>query len=445
MYAKLVFPVGTDYTKICRDIARCIDNSDGAGGSKVADLEFVTAADSSIDDTVAASWSLSTGQTISTGSTNVEQDKKFYFQEAHANTSTKYVALRTAYEDSSGFTKANNRQYSGVCLHPVCDKGESYEYIPGTPSTSASTSTTNSFNFLMTGPVFYVIARAGTIMIAGDSNTGSLTTNSRYGHSASLITETAEQREHREGRNRPAQVWHMLRAFPNYSYGTGESISSVGEVINYTSTNIWGVAENVGHYVCLIDAAYDYTNNFEIRVLGFNGHEGSISHNRRDPSSVSPNANGQFAITRDTSEATGNKYIAWQTDSSWRNVSNGSGASISFRISGFIHGYETHGFSGLGSWGGWNLRNPQLYQHLNGMQSKKVDGTDVIKMYPMIRHVGEASAIYDLTDAADCYIGSSNFLGNFNDSISDGTDTYLGIKFYDTSSLESPSAFIIKK
>ena len=31
MYAKLVFPIGTDYTKICRDIARCIDNSDGAG------------------------------------------------------------------------------------------------------------------------------------------------------------------------------------------------------------------------------------------------------------------------------------------------------------------------------------------------------------------------------------------------------------------------------
>lgn len=444
MYAKLVFPIGTDYTKICRDIARCIDNSDGAGGSTVAALEFVTAADSSIDDTVAASWSLSSGQTISTGNTNVEQDKRFYFEEAHANTSTKYVALRTLYEDTSGFTKANNATDSGVSLHPVCDKGATYEYIPGVPSTSASTSTINSFNFGMTGPVFHIIARAKTLMIAGDSNISSLTFSTYYGQSFTLITETAQQREHKEGRNRPAQVWFMGRTYFNSSYGS-ESISNVGEVINFTSTNIWGVNEKLGQFACIIDGAYDYENNFEIRVLGLNPEKGTITNNVGNPGTSAIATASQFVITRDTSEATGNKYIAWGTDTTYRNVSNGAGASINFSASGFINGHSSGGFSGIGSWDGWNFRMPQLQAHHNARQSKKVDGTDVIKMYPLVRHAGHAGAIYDITESADCYAATANFSGKFNASISDGSNTYLGVKMFDIASLQSPAAFVIKK
>ena len=130
MYAKLKFDSSTDFTKICRDIVRCIVNSDGAGGSTVAALEFVDASNSVIDDTVASNWSLAAGQTLGTGNSNVDLDKFMYLQQTHGNGTTKTIAIGTNYKDGTGvFTKANDVTYSGVCMWPVSDYGESYECI----------------------------------------------------------------------------------------------------------------------------------------------------------------------------------------------------------------------------------------------------------------------------------------------------------------------------
>ena len=444
MYAKLVFPIGTDYTKICRDIARCIDNSDGAGGSTVGALEFVTAADSSIDDTVAASWSLSSGQTIATGNTNVEQDKNFYFQETHANTSTKYVAIRTVFVDTSGFTKANDSNWSSVAVFPVCDKGESYEFIPGTPNPSASVGVGTAFSYGVTGPVIHVIARAGTIFIAGEGRQGATTAGSNiyFGQAYTMVTEPAQQREHVEGRNRPAQVWFMGRAYNNNTTG-GESVNSVSEFYNYTSTNIWSLSERMLQYVCFVDSAYDYENNFELRVCGSMCTRGTIGASA-PPGSTGTDIISNFIITRDTAEASGNKYASYQNLLVYKTMANANTA-VPFDHNRFAYGAASQGFSGVLDTSGYNFRLPHLFTHMNLIQSKNLAGNDVIKMLPLVRTYGRTCAVYDLTEAANCYVGSANFQGVMNNSISDGTDTYLGVKVYDTNNTVSPVAFIIKK
>ena len=155
MFAKLIFPTGTLYTQICRDITRAIVNSTGAGGSTVSALEFADQTDSTIDDSVASGWALAPGFSVATGA-NVEADMRHVIQSPHTNTSTISVAIRTQFVNTTA--NANNTTSSAVVLNPVSEFGESYELDIGAPDTSVNASSTFNANGV-TGREVYIIAR----------------------------------------------------------------------------------------------------------------------------------------------------------------------------------------------------------------------------------------------------------------------------------------------
>lgn len=426
MYAKLVFPSSTDYTKIARDIVRCINNSDGAGGSTVAALEFVTAADSSIDDTVAADWSLASGQTLGTGSTNVEQDKLMYLQQTHASTATMTVAIGTSYRDATSgvFTNANDRPDSGVCLSPVSDYGESYEALWGKPATSVSPSSTNSPWWSVTGPEIHIIAKDGCLTLIGKHAT------ENNGYSYSSIIEM-DSYENRKGRNRAAMAWYIGCNIFNAAY-SNDTPSATSEILNNTGTNgPFTRPYQIDAYLFLIDALYDFKNDEEYRFIGLSNSVGPVLDSRASPTTSSFQTE-PYGVKRDITQANGcnTQFLRGSTNTN----------ELIITIAGSSGGYWGYGSATAVDW-------------LNGFASvienddaspRKPDGTATVFMRPVMPVFGQMKAQFDFSSVGGFYQATANFDGNLNANISDGTDNYVALKLFSTDQT-SPVAIAFKK
>ena len=297
MYAKLVFNTNTEIVLAVRDIVRAIVNSDGLGGSTLGALENVDVANSSIDDTVASGWSLAAGQSISTGAA-VEQDKAFYLQATHSNTSTKTVRLGSGYRDASGFTNANGTTYSGVVVGPVLDYGETYQEDVGFPSDSATVSTTTAvLRRVNPSKPLYVIATPKSIVIVG-TNTGHA-----GGGKYQAIIELDATHENTVGRNRPAQVLVCganQRLVSNVSYANSASTG----FSSYTSTNHFSASYPQIIHQVFTDAFYDYSSSEEIRLAAIASQQTMTTP--AQPSGVTPASDFEsVVIYRDTGNANG--------------------------------------------------------------------------------------------------------------------------------------------
>ena len=425
MYAKLVFPSNTDYTKIARDIVRCIVNSDGAGGSTVAALEFVTAADSSITDTVAADWSLASGQTLGTGSTNVEQDKLMYLQQTHASTATMTVAIGTSYRDATSgvFTNANDRPDSGVCLSPVSDYGESYEALWGKADTSTSPSNTTSPWWSVTGPEIHIIAKDGCLTLIGKH----ITENNGYSYSSIIEVDTYENRK---GRNRAAMGWFIGSSLFNAGWNN-DIPSSTSELLNVGSVGPFTSPYAMDVYLFLIDALYDFRNNEEYRFVGLSNNVGFNLDTRSVPSTGSFQTE-PYGVKRDITQANGcnTQFLRGGTNTN----------ELYITVSGSTGGY-------------WGFGSATSVGWLNGFASvienddaspRKPDGTATVFMRPVMPVFGQMKAQFDFSSAGGFYQATANFDGNVNNNISDGTDNYVALKLFSTGQT-SPVAIAFKK
>jgi hypothetical protein len=425
MYAKLVFPSNTDYTKIARDIVRCIVNSDGAGGSTVAALEFVTAADSSITDTVAADWSLASGQTLGTGSTNVEQDKLMYLQQTHASTATMTVAIGTSYRDATSgvFTNANDRPHSGVCLSPVSDYGESYEALWGKAATSTSPSSSTSPWWSVTGPEIHIIAKDGCLTLMGKHTTD----NNGYSYSSIIEVDTYENRK---GRNRAAIGWFIGSSLFNAGY-TNDIPSSTSELLNVGSVGPFTRPYGMDVYLFLIDALYDFRNNEEYRFVGFSNAVGENLDNRGFPTTSSFNTE-PYGVKRDITQANGcnTQFLRGATNSS----------ELLTTYAGYSGGYWGYGSA---TSTGWMNGFASVIENADA-SPRKTDGTATVFMRPVMPVIGQMKAQFDFSSAGGFYQATSNFDGNVNNNISDGTDNYVAFKLFSTDQT-SPVAVAFKK
>lgn len=426
MYAKLVFPSGTDYTKIARDVVRCINNSDGAGGSTVAALEFVTAADSSIDDTVASDWSLASGQTLGTGSSSVEQDKIMYLQQTHASTATMTVAIGTAYQDSTSgtFTAANNTTYSGICLWPVSDYGESYEAIWGKTRVNQSQSASSSSWYRLTGPEVHIIARDGCLTILGSR------TNNYRGYSYSSIIEV-DTYENRKGRNRAAMAWLIGANSYDVDY---ESMNPtiVNQIFDITSTSPFTSDHQNPCNINLIDCLYDFSSNEEYRFVGanFSSSYDAMVDVRSYPTTASMTYY-PYGVKRDTSQSTGNSTTFLQY------------------ITNDYEIFKTFAGNSSGYWGYGATASSVVPGHSSVIEDpnatpKKPDGTDAVFFRPVVPVFGQMKASFDLSSNGGFYHATGNFAGVIPNNLSDGTDEYVGFKLFSTEGT-SPTGVAFKK
>lgn len=411
MYAKLVFPDATENTQIARDIARAIVNSTGAGGSTVGALEFVDAGSSTIDDTVAANWTLAGGESIPTGAT-VVQDLRYHLQQAHENGTTKTVALGVHVFDSgdTSFTKANNTSgYNCVTVTPVLDYGQSYVAYPSHPSESASPSTSVNAYFGVSATLgkatVHVIARDKTIAIIGD----------RKGYLPSfnynMVTEPVDTYETREGRNRPGQIMMVGARTRTATYGA-IAVSGRSLVEGGTSTQAFSTAYNNPYQSMATDLFYDYENSEEIRLSGWCNK--TFINTNADPSNSDPGSQAAcYAVFRDPAQATGYNPT-WQYDAV-----------------GTLIKPESFFFSRQSS--SWAYSNHVLSQtpvshfldpNVQALGPKDLTGTDVIKMFPVAFNAGNGGNLFDVTTNSGFYVCSDNG-GREDRIINDGTDDYL--------------------
>lgn len=418
MYAKLVFPAGTDFTKVARDIVRAIDNSDGAGGSTVAALEFVTAADSSIDDTVASDWSLASGQTLGTGATNVEQDKLMYLQQTHPSTATMTVAIGTAFKDSASgtFTKANDTQYSGVCLWPVSDYGESYEAIWGRLQEDQSPSSTKSTWSRFTGETVHIIAKDKTLTILG------VRSNTYPGDSYSSII-AMDSYENRVGRNRAAMAWILGSNSITTDYESDDP-SAINEILDITaSINPFTNDHHNPLNVHLVDALYDFGSSAEYRFIGsnFGAYYDEMNKAPRSYPTTAQNYYRAYGCKRDTSQSNGcaSQFLSYGT--------NSYEATLAFI--GRSYSYWPYGNSAMNVVPGFTS-----LQDFPTALPKKPDGTATIFMRPVQPIFGQMKAQFDFSTDGGLYHCTGNFDGSIKNDISDGTDEYVGFKLFSTES-----------
>lgn len=416
MYAKLVFPTGTANTEVCRDIVRAIENSTGAGGSTVGALEFVDAGNSTIDDTVAANWSLAAGQTIGTGAA-VEQDKEFFLQQAHSNGSTKTVAIRMHNKDTSGFTKAENVSgYNSVVLTPVLDYGETYQSIPFRPSdaSSANTSTAPSqgVTALLNKSTVHIIARDKVIAIIGDQ-WGYLP-----GRSFMAILEAPEQYENRIGRNKPAQsyFWGSERFSSSFNANT---LSNKTSVIDYTSTNFMGTAYGQPLAYAMMDTLHNTQNDLEVRfsLLVKRNWTSSIA----SPANADPSQQMYMAsVGRDTAQADG-----YNTNWNYDTVGSINTESFLFPPMSSNWAFTPHAYS-------FDPVASHLNVDLRNQNPSKLDGTPTAQLFPVGFATGDSGGYYDFSTECGLYIGTNNVPRGIS-IINDGTDDYVTLRIFDTS------------
>jgi len=416
MYAKLTFPKGTKNTEICRDIVRTIVNSTGAGGSTVGALEFVDAGNSTIDDTVAANWSLAAGQSIATGAA-VEQDKEFFLQQAHANTSTKTVAIRMHNIDNTGFAKAENISgYNQVVLTPVLDYGQSYQSTPFRPSNASSASTNTTCSHGVTAfknkAEVHIIARDKAIAVIGD--------NWSYlpGRSFMAILEAPTQYENTLGRNKPSQTffWGSER-FASTLGST--AASSKGNLIDYTSTNPMGTSYGQALAYAMMDTLHSTEIDEEIR-FAFLTKNSWITGNS-SPSNCDPSQQFYMACpTRDTAQADG-YGTTWNYDT----VGTISSESLLFPRGSSSWAYTPHAYT-------FDPIAPHLNINRQNQEPRKPDGTPTVQFYPVGFTCGDKGGYYDFSTEAGLYVATNNVPRGIN-IINDGTDDYVALRIFDTS------------
>lgn len=416
MYAKLVFQTGTDYTLINRDIVRCITNSDGAGGSTLGALENIVLSSSSISDTEASNWSLAAGQTLSTG-TSVEQDKRFYLQQAHANGSTRTVALQTAFRDTIGFTNANDATYSGVHLCPVSDYGESYEAVWHSVKENESPSSTDSPWNRVTGQEVHIIARNKMIFIAG------IRVGYIAGTSYCMIFE-ADAAEVREGRNKPGQVIITGCMSPSTDYDT-DSFTSLSKIIDITSANPFGGDHQKPAMCSFVDVLHDYETSQEIRYAGSMNY---AWHSQSGSMTTASPALTNCCVFRDINDAGGNGTFSYDT----------SNNAISFRLWGDSTNYWGYGPTGF-DW--WPFCRNNMSSAASGGYTD-ISGNPAVFLRPAAPVVGFKRQQWDFSTIPGYYTATSNFSGLF-ETINDGADDYIAVKLF-SSEESTPCAIAVR-
>lgn len=409
MYAKLVFPAGTENTQIARDITRCIVNSTGAGGSTVGALEFVDAGKSTIDDTVAANWTLAGGESIPTGAT-VEQDKRFHLQQAHNNGTTKTVAIGMhVFNPAAGFTVANDTgAYNAVRLSAVMDFGETYVAYACHPVDTSTANTTFSTWVGVTAArgecTVNIVARDKVIMIAGDKH--------GYYPSANwtIIQEPPETYEQREGRNRPGQVTMMgCRA-----YNTGFSHASVSGknfVTNFNSTNIMNASYPNGLMLHFTDYLYEYSTSQEIRLAGLAKDAWTATSSVPSNSDPSSQVNCWY-VKRDIGQADG-----YSTDFAYDTVGTPAAEGYFFPRQSSNWSYSMHPMT-------IDPTSHYYNSEYNGRAVKDITGADAINLIPLMTFVGNSGQMVDYTTNAGLYMASQQ-APRTQKTINDGTNDYL--------------------
>lgn len=416
MYAKLVFPYGTEYTLVARDIVRAITNSDGAGGSTVGALENVNAGMSTIVDTEAAGWSL-VGSTLTTGA-SVEADKDRYLQQAHANGELKTVAIQTCYRDASGFTKANDTTYSGVMLSAIHDYGLSYESRALTPAAAAPAAASTSPWSRITGEEVHIIARQGCLVICGKKS------NYLPGWTITALIEHPETYETREGgRTRAGYV--ILRSSGRPDAWTGYQTTSKSQVIEATTTNVMGGAYGTAQFLQFVDCLYDYDTSSEIRhghiMTSTNGTTPAL------PSNCDPGGSRyRTFIYRDTGNADGwDTTIHYSTDAEQFFFGAGSGVWAYSMHPGVI---EAAGHF-----------NRQDWNNTTG-RPRDTSGNDLNVFTPAMFKTGQANNLFDLSDVL--YTGNKIFAGDVKEFSFGGQD-YLAVAPSDQSG--RPGSYVFRK
>lgn len=415
MYAKLVFPAGTENTQICRDIARTIANSTGAGGSTVGALEFVDAGNSTIDDTVAANWTLATGS-IPTGAT-VEQDKQFFFQQTHANTAVKTVALRTYRVDASGFTKANNTSgYSSVVLRPVHDYGQSYQSIPLCPGEAQTANSTFApvvgVSALNAQATVHVIAKDKVLAVIGD----------RWGYvpgrSFEAILEAPTQYENIIGRNKPSQTYFYGSEMFTSSYNSA-GMSNKNYVVDFTSTNVMGTSYGQPLAYFMADTLHERLTDVEVRLAGMN--KSTWVNTTTNPTNSDPSSQCQFcAAVRDTGQADG-----WATTWNYSTTGTFNSEQFLFPAGGSSWAYSPHAMS-------FDPTNAQLNTLISNQNPTDPTGTPAVQLQPVAFRIGNQGGFYDFTSECGLYVGTTNVPRGIT-VLNDGVDDYIALRCFDIS------------
>ena len=403
MYAKLVFQTGTDFTLVNRDIVRCITNSNGAGGSTLAALENVVVSSSSISDTEASNWALASGQTLATGA-SVEQDKRFYLQQAHANSSTKTVAFQTAFRDATGFTKANETTYSGVHLCPVSDYGESYEAVWHSTNPDETPDENETPWNRLTGQEVHIIAKDKVMFVAG------IRTGYQNGTSYCMIFEV-DAAEVREGRNKPGQVvlTGSMSPYGNYS---GFNPSTIAHIINITASNPFGGTYHNPAICSFVDVLHDYEADAEMRYAMMAPE--SFAQNGGSPSTASWRGKN-CCVLRDINDADGHGTFSFSTTND----------AIAFRLWA-----DDQSFWGFGptSFDFWPFsRNNMTASAPGGFTD--ISGNPAVLLRPSAPIVGLKRQQWDFSGIGGYYTATANFQGNIS-TINDGTDDYIAIKLF---------------
>lgn len=171
MYAKLQFGTSVLPAEMARDIARVLHASDGAGGATTGACEFITAAGSSISDTVASSWSLISPTSLVSGTaTNAD---KYIMRSSHAQ-SGKYKYVEVGYNGAT--SEYNDISDGGFRTMPVLDYGESTQrLLGGYTGTTASQLEYDSLH-----GTIHIVANAKCLLIWGLSREGTNVYNMKF-------------------------------------------------------------------------------------------------------------------------------------------------------------------------------------------------------------------------------------------------------------------------
>ena len=404
MFAKLIFPTGTLYTQICRDVTRAIVNSTGAGGSTVGALEFADQTQSTIDDTVASGWSLAPGFTLASGA-DVDADMRYVIQSPHSNTSTISVAIRTQFANTTA--NANSTAYSAVVLNPVSEFGESYELDIGSPDPSVSFSSTFSGHGV-TGKEVYIIARPGVLMVAGDRATA------YPGYQVNFICE-ADSQECREGRNRPGVFFMQANRSVSNSYSS-TSVDAKNEFINYTTNSGFaGFYQRpaVGNWV---DCMYDYRAGKEWRAVQY--FPTVYSNSFATPSTSSPTGIANWCsvyFDGDAADGCGD----------FDDSTNGeiAEAVLSAGSSNWSQGLDASS---------WYPRQIMNLPTGNAVEPKGLDGNPAVKFTPAMSMQGFSASLYDYATKGGYYMCTGNFPG-LQTILNTSEGDFLCIKLFATS------------
>lgn len=401
---------------MCRDIARAISNSNGAGGSTVGALEFVDAGSSTIEDTVAANWTLAAGQSIPTGAF-VDQDLEFNFQQTHANGSTKTVAVRIYNRDTTGNSKAENGSgYNSVVIRPVLDFGESYESTPMTPAITASASTTLAPGVGVSAKdaetTVHVIARDKVIAVIGDR------WGYKPGRSFEAVLEAPVQYENIIGRNKPSQTYFYATEMFTASFGT-PGLSVKVYCVDYTTTNPTAASYGQPLAYFMMDTLHEKLTNKEVRMVGV--QKKSWNNALASPSNADPGTQMTFcAPTRDITQADG-----WGATWNYDTAGDFNSESLIFSGGSSSWAYHQHAYS-------FDPISVMYTTLLQNQYPTDPAGNPAVQLSPVVFRTGNQGGVYDFSSECGLYVATNNVPRGIS-VLNDGADDYVALRVFDNS------------